>query len=411
MRNVNLSTFVQVPGKAVKWRGGHGFAHRVSMNARPLTCVACGLTVVFALYLVLMPGPTALEQDFHDNAHVRRARATWLLGVRDEGSTAQAFPEWARNGEMRREAQGDVGLPGWEPGPDYYSTRSWDNAPVKPRAGIEYFDPYIGEGGCPGCVSGGARSITYAFTVDAACEQTRGTQHIHRILHNAIVADSFTDAAWSTVKYHDLTWAEQQFAYLLSAHNARDITLIIPPCFFPRFSVRAQGMLNQAVVEGGLKLLLVGGLTGASFLSDFIAGPDGVGYVDNRFASMIDVVWSEGPFYMTKAAAGTELRYGPQILPGVGNSVVGVPIDALPLDATVHYTSYDQVAVVFEVPSGEGTVLFLGYDFKNLVPEWVDAMLVAERELDARKGLLATVEDSSSVPIEPEEGMLEASAE
>ena len=155
----------------------------------------------------------------------------------------------------------------------------------------------------------------------------------------------------------------------------------------------------------------MGGLTGASFLSDFIAGPDGVGYVDNRFASMIDVVWSEGPFYMTKAAAGTELRYGPQILPGVGNSVVGVPIDALPLDATVHYTSYDQVAVVFEVPSGEGTVLFLGYDFKNLVPEWVDAMLVAERELDARKGLLATVEDSSSVPIEPEEGMLEASAE
>ena len=38
---------------------------------------------------------------------------------------------------------------------------------------------------------------------------------------------------------------------------------------------------------------------------------------------------------------------------GVGNSVVGIPVDALPDDAIVYYMSYDQIAVVFEIPSGE----------------------------------------------------------
>ena len=36
-------------------------------------------------------------------------------------------------------------------------------------------------------------------------------------------------------------------------------------------------------------------------------------------------------------------------------------------------------------PEKQGTLLFLGYDYGNMVPEWVDTMLLAERELDARK--------------------------
>ena len=37
-----------------------------------------------------------------------------------------------------------------------------------------------------------------------------------------------------------------QLAYLFAFYDPRQLTLIIPPCFYPRFSVRAGGLLNQA---------------------------------------------------------------------------------------------------------------------------------------------------------------------
>ncbi|KAJ1489087.1 hypothetical protein T484DRAFT_3541250 [Baffinella frigidus] len=305
-----------------------------SKDTMQLLAAGCAALVVVGLCLAAHSGPvslseTGVEPVFELSPREARGGASFpaqmrrtmfkartaQLNVRDEGSTAQAYPEWARNGDMRREAQDDTGLPGWEPGSDYYSTRSWDNAPVKPPAGIKYFDPYVGEYGCPDCGGGVTKQFVYVFTVDASCEGAKGTRNINSVLHNAIGPNPFTSAAWATVKYHDLTWAEQQLAYLLTFYDARQLTLIIPPCFFPRFSVRAGGLLNQAVVDRGLKMLVVGGLTGASFLSDFMAGPEGVGYVDTT-ASSIDVVWTEGPFYMSNAATNTEFFYGPHVLPG-----------------------------------------------------------------------------------------------
>jgi hypothetical protein len=43
--------------------------------------------------------------------------------------------------------------------------------------------------------------------------------------------------------------------------------------------------------------------------------------------------------------------------------------------------SADEISVVFEIPAGAGRILFMGYDFSEMVPAWIDALLLAQREL------------------------------
>ena len=43
--------------------------------------------------------------------------------------------------------------------------------------------------------------------------------------------------------------------------------------------------------------------------------------------------------------------------------------------------SSDEISVVFEIPAGKGRIMFVGYDFQEMAPHWMDTLLLARREL------------------------------
>ena len=300
-----------------------------------------------------------------------------------EGSDAMTFEPWARNSEMRKRAGWDVGETGWEPGPDYYSTRKYDNLEVYPSSrSTGVFRPYMGPTGCTNCdvtpIDG-----TYVFSVNAQCDKSVQTKNVKQVLRPY---DPFTNSAFENRRYEDLVWTEQQLELL--SFFFKKLTILIPPCFFPNFSNKAMAKLDDMVYMRGTNLLIVGGHSGADFISRFLAGDDGLGYVKSwhrdAYAlpkSRIDVVWTQGPFVMQEAAVTTEFYYGHRILRNVGNCIVGVPVKDLPANTKHYYMDQDENSVIFEIPAGHGRVLFFGYDMCNMVPDWIDTLLLAQSEL------------------------------
>jgi len=55
-------------------------------------------------------------------------------------------------------------------------------------------------------------------------------------------------------------------------------------------------------------------------------------------------------------------------------------------------------AVVFEVPAGEGRILFVGYDYADMAPHWIDTLLLAERELEGDTEVQGLSNATSGVP-------------
>ena len=288
---------------------------------------------------------------------------------RGEGSDAMTFEPWARNAEMRKRAGWDVGETGWEPGPDYYSTRKYDNLEVYPSSrGSGSFRPYMGPTACPNCETKVING-SYMFSVNSQCDRSIQTRNIKAVLKPY---DPFKGTAFENRRYEDLVWNEQQLQLLKFFFN--HLTILIPPCFFPHFSSKAMAKLDDLVYMRGTNLLIVGGHSGADFISRFLAGEDGYGYVKSwhrdEYAlpkSRIDVVWTEGPFVMQEAAVATEFMYGHRILRNVGNCIVGVPVKDLPANTKYYYMDQDENAVIFEIPAGHGRVLFFGYDMCSLV--------------------------------------------
>jgi len=231
---------------------------------------------------------------------------------RASGSDAVAHEPWARNAEMRKRAGWDVGETGWEPGPDYYSTRKYDNLETYPSsAGSGMFRPYMGPTGCDNCditpIDG-----TYVFSVNAQCDNSVQTRNVKGVLRPY---DPFKGSAFENRRYEDLVWSEQQLDLL--PYFFKKLTILIPPCFFPHFSSKAMATLDDMVYMRATNLLIVGGHSGADFISRFLAGEDGYGYVKSWHRdpyslpkSRIDVVWTEGPFVMQEAAVTTEFYFG-----------------------------------------------------------------------------------------------------
>ena len=304
-----------------------------------------------------------------------------------EGSDAMTYEPWARNAEMRKRAGWDVGETGWEPGPDYYSTRKYDNLETYPSsAGTGMFRPYMGPTGCDNCdikqIDG-----TYVFSVNAQCDNSVQTKNVKSVLRPW---DPFRRSAFENRRYEDLVWSEQQLSLL--PYFFKKLTILIPPCFFPHFSSKAMAMLDNMVYMRATNLLIVGGHSGADFISRFLAGEDGNGYVRSWHRdpyslpkSRMDVVWTEGPFMMQEAATSTEFYFGHRILRNVGNCIVGVPVKDLPANTKHYYMDQDENSVIFEIPAGYGRVMFFGYDMCNNVPDWIDTLLLAQSELMQQK--------------------------
>lgn len=120
-------------------------------------------------------------------------------------------------------------------------------------------------------------------------------------------------------RYEDLVWPERQLELL--PFFFEDLTIAIPPCFFSSLSNRSLVKLDELVFTHGSNLLVVGGHSGADFISRFLAGEDGFGYVRSAHRDLfslpktcMDVVWTDGPFLMQEAAASTAFKNGYRIL-------------------------------------------------------------------------------------------------
>eukprot|EP00293_Proteomonas_sulcata_P011319 CAMPEP_0184292906 /NCGR_PEP_ID=MMETSP1049-20130417/4566_1 /TAXON_ID=77928 /ORGANISM="Proteomonas sulcata, Strain CCMP704" /LENGTH=372 /DNA_ID=CAMNT_0026600825 /DNA_START=11 /DNA_END=1126 /DNA_ORIENTATION=- len=224
---------------------------------------------------------------------------------------------------------------------------------------------------------------SYMFSVTPKCDGGLNTRNIRKILG---LTEWYESGDFQTAIYKEYSWFGAQMAHFIS--QSADVVIIVPPCFFPKLANTELETLNAAIYNLGASIMIIGGLSGADFISQNLAGKDGYGYVDepgvgsnNRYKYGLDVVFSDGPFYKQNSAATTELFYGPQELPGVRSNTIGIPVRNLPPETIHYYMSADEISIVFEIPAGDGRILFIGYDFIEMVPHWIDMLMLARREL------------------------------
>lgn len=297
------------------------------------------------------------------------------------------MPSYSNDAMNAKEEETGFGVPGQlGTGPDYYSTANWDNAPLYPSLMNSKFDPYVGQGGCPSCK--GPRK-TYMFSVDPRCDGSYQCRNIRKILK----LDQWSkEAAFQAAIYKEKTWIGNQAGFFIG--ESKDVVMVVPPCFFPPLANTELNALNDAIYGLGGSILVLGGLTGANFISQNMRGKDGHGYVDTSVIGAVrgstypedspkftmDCVWSGGPFVMQNAAVNTEFFYGPRFLEGT-ESTWGIPVRELPPETIHYYMSADQISIVFEIPAGNGRIMFMGYDFGYMAPHWMEALMLARREL------------------------------
>ncbi|EKX45071.1 hypothetical protein GUITHDRAFT_109115 [Guillardia theta CCMP2712] len=360
--------------------------------------LACALV---ACLLISRQAKTSLLSVIFPGSILARVQLRDLTAIRNAGSDAHNTVEWGRDSAMRKAAETDVGVPGWEPGPDYYSTRRWDNMDVMPSHKSRFFEPYTGKTGCPSC-DNSAYSGPYVISVSDRCDHTAAVSNIKMLLKPQDHLEKIPNIAAS--KYEDYTWIENQLELTTLLYSK--VIYVVPPCFFPTISRHGLNILDRSIYTRGNNILLLGGYSGADFLSRFLAGDDGYGYVRtgnideySTEKSRMDVVWSEGPFYMQNDATTTEFFYGPRLLEGLGDAgcacgTVAIPASELPENTVFYYMDQNDNAVIFEIPAGQGRILFIGYDYGAIVPHWSDILLLAERELELPERSVSVVTDS-----------------
>uniref|UniRef100_A0A6T8N202 Uncharacterized protein n=2 Tax=Hemiselmis andersenii TaxID=464988 RepID=A0A6T8N202_HEMAN len=150
--------------------------------------------------------------------------------------------------------------------------------------------------------------------------------------------------------------------------------LVIPPLEkgggVPLLGWNAIHRLYQYVNEGDNTLVVAGGPQSVLFINANVVNANG-GYD-------LESKWHDGPYERQRAARGTPFEQCAVSLPGPGTQVHGVALASLPADAKSYYEAGD-VSVVFEIPSGDGRIIFLGFDYAEANVPWVHA-LVAARE-------------------------------
>ena len=273
------------------------------------------------------------------------------------------------------------------PGPDYYSTANWDNAALYPTLMNSKFDPYVASG--QPCGWQACKRKTYMFSVDPRCDGSYQCRNIRKILK----LDQWSkEAAFQAAIYKEKSWIGNQAGFFIG--ESKDVVMIVPPCFFPPLANTELNALNDAIYGLGGSILILGGLTGANFISQNLRGKDGYGYVDTSVVGAVrgstypedspkftmDCVWSGGPFVLQNSAVNTEFIYGPRFLEGT-ESTWGIPVNELPPETIHYYMSADQISIVFEIPAGNGRIMFMGYDFGYMAPHWMEALMLARREL------------------------------
>jgi hypothetical protein len=252
-----------------------------------------------------------------------------LLGVFSSPQDASSFPSWATNGALR-----------------YY-----DNSNALGQWSPETGPPFV-------------KHLT--MWSDPKCvDHTGAADNVRRILG---LRTSWHNHKWNTNQYLS-AMSSVQLRFL--SRNSNSI-LVIPPFHdFPEMTTRAMAMLNDYVLVGGNTILVIGGPTGVLFINQNLAGPDGYGYD-------LEPKWVEGPYEMQSSATASAFQYGAVTLPAIGTQVVGVTTASLPKEAISYYEA-SEVSVVFSLPCEAGRIIYLGYDYADMVPAWTDILLLALR--------------------------------
>ena len=149
-------------------------------------------------------------------------------------------------------------------------------------------------------------------------------------------------------------------------------TLVVPPLEvgggIPLLGWNAIHRLYQYVNQGDNTLVIAGGPQSVLFINANV--------VNERGGYDLESKWVEGPYERQKAARGTPFEQCAVSLPGPGTQVHGVSLASLPQEARSYYEAGD-VSVVFEIPSGAGRIIFLGFDYEDANVPWVHALVAA----------------------------------
>ncbi|EKX47141.1 hypothetical protein GUITHDRAFT_107052 [Guillardia theta CCMP2712] len=149
-------------------------------------------------------------------------------------------------------------------------------------------------------------------------------------------------------------------------------TLVIPPLSNgagPVLDDKGVYRLYRYLKEGYNTLVVCGGTSSILFINQNIASVDG--------GFELEPGWVDGPYEAQSAQrANTPFAALPVSLPGPETSVTGVQLSSLPPNAISYYEAED-VSVVFEIPMGQGRIIYLGYDYSEPIIPWVHTLTAA----------------------------------
>ena len=178
--------------------------------------------------------------------------------------------------------------------------------------------------------------------------------------------------AWSNNNYLN-TFDGPQFRFL---YRNMCSVLVVPPLTNgagPILSDEGQYRMHHFLNSGHNTMIVLGSVANILFLNQ--------NYVDKEGGFSMEPEWVDGPYEAqanrgTPKAKGTPFEALSVTLPGPGTSVVGVKLSTLPANAISYYEAQD-VSVVFEIPTDQGRILYLGYDYSEPVTPWVHALIAA----------------------------------
>ena len=176
------------------------------------------------------------------------------------------------------------------------------------------------------------------------------------------------DHAMSGNQYiKDFDGSQFRFLYRNACSN-----IVIPPLTKgagPVLSDNGLFRLHHYLKDGFNTMVVCGSTASVLFLNQNVATLDG--------GFNLEPAWVEGPYEAQAAQrASTPFAALAATLPGQGVGVTGVHVSSLPSNAISYYEAED-ISVVFEIPMGQGRLIYLGYDFSEPVTPWVHALVAA----------------------------------
>lgn len=155
----------------------------------------------------------------------------------------------------------------------------------------------------------------------------------------------------------------------------KDSTLVIPPLSegnMPVLTDYAKKMLRHYISGGSNSIIVTGGPASVDFVNQNFLTLDG--------SQLLEPAWTRGPYERQGVSDNTPFSTLPVSLPNVKNHAHGVRTKSLPRDAKSYFETGEDapgggVSVVFSLPMGKGTLLYVGYDYSSLSEPWVKTLI------------------------------------